>query len=66
MRLDTEMTRDQAIDRFNEDMSNSIDDGDRNYATMLLAKRIGDSDKAEDLRSAWMAQYRDTLRQMSR
>lgn len=58
------MTYDEALERFNEDMSNSICDGDRKQATQWLAERIGDADKAEQFRRDWMTQYRDSMRQL--
>ena len=58
------MTHDQALERFNEDMSNALCDGDRKLATQWLAERIGDTDKAERLRRDWMAQYRASLREL--
>jgi len=58
------MTYDQALERYNEDMSNSCCDGDRKFATQLLAKRIDDADKAERLRRDWMAQYRASMREL--
>lgn len=59
----TVWTYDEAIDRFNEDMSNSCDDGDRKFSTSLLAQRIGDGTKAETLRRDWMAQQRQAARE---
>ena len=58
------MTYDEAIERFNIDMSNSIDSGDRKFATKLLAQRIGDKEKAERLRRDWMEQQRQSQREM--
>jgi hypothetical protein len=60
------MDYDKAIDRFNEDMSNSVYDSDRKLATQWLAERIGDADKAERLRRDWMAQYWATARESRR
>lgn len=58
------MTHQEAIDRFNEDMSNSIYDSDRKMATQWLSERIGDADKAERLRRDWMEQYRASMREL--
>jgi hypothetical protein len=58
------MTYDQALEQFNDDMSNSCCDGDRKFATQLLAKRIDDADKAERLRRDWMSQYRASMRDL--
>ena len=49
----TDWTFVEAIDRFNADMSNSCDDGDRKLATTLLAKRLGDTERAAQLRREW-------------
>ena len=62
--LEPTMTYDQALERFNEDMSNSCCDGDRELATQLLAKRIDDAGKAERLRRDWMTQYRASMRDL--
>ena len=59
----TDWTEDEAIDRFNEDMSNSICDGDRKFSTSLLANRLGDAERAERLRRDWMAQQRHAARE---
>lgn len=60
----TTFTYDQAVERFNEDMSNSICDGDRKMATTWLAERINNTDRAEVLRRDWMIQYRQSMRQL--
>jgi hypothetical protein len=60
------MDYDTALERFNEDMSNSICDGDRKFSTKLLADRIGDAKKAECLRRDWMEQYRQAQRELSK
>jgi hypothetical protein len=60
----TEWTEDEAIERFNEDMSNSIDYGDRKFSTELLAKRLGDSERAERMCHDWMAQQRQVAREV--
>lgn len=59
------MTQQEAIERFNEDMSNCIYDEDRKMATQWLAERIGDAGKAERLRRDWMAQYRASMRELA-
>jgi hypothetical protein len=61
----TNFTYDQAVERFNEDMSNSICDGDRKMATQWLAERINDTDRAERLRRDWMIQYRQSMRELA-
>jgi hypothetical protein len=58
--IKTQWTDDEAIERFNEDMSNSICDGDRKNATAWLAKRIDNPERAERLRRDWMAQHRQS------
>ena len=55
---------DEAIESFNIDMSNSCDDGDRKFATGLLAKRLGDVERAERLRRDWMTQERQAAREV--
>lgn len=60
----TEWTDDEAIERFNDDMSNSIDYGDRKFSTKLLADRIGDAERAERLCRDWMAQQRQAAREV--
>lgn len=60
------MDYDTALERFNIDMSNSLCDGDRKFATRLLAKRIGDARKAEQFRRDWMIQYRESMRELAR
>jgi hypothetical protein len=60
----TDFTYDQAVERFNEDMSNSICDGDRKNSTQWLAERISDTECAERLRRDWMIQFRQTLREL--
>ena len=62
--LEPTMTYDQALERFNDDMSNSCCDGDRKLATQWLAERIDDADKAERLRRDWMSQYRASMRDL--
>lgn len=57
------MTYDEALDRFNDEMSNAVTDKDRTDATTDLAIRIGDAHKAESLRDAWMQQYNESLRE---
>jgi len=59
------MNYDQALERFNEDMSNALCDGDRKLATQWLAERIGDVDKAERMRRDWTAQYRASMRELN-
>ena len=59
----TEWTEDEALERFNEDMSNSIDYGDRKFSTELLAKRLHDVERAERLSRDWMAQQRHAARE---
>jgi len=58
-------TYDQAVERFNEDMSNSICDGDRKMATQWLAERINDAERAERLRRDWMVQFRQSMRELA-
>jgi hypothetical protein len=60
----TEWADDEAIERFNEDMSNSIDYSDRKFSTELLAKRLGDAARAERLCRDWMAQQRQAAREV--
>jgi hypothetical protein len=59
----TEWTEGEALERFNEDMSNSIDYGDRKFSTELLAKRLGDAARAERLSRDWMTQQRQAARE---
>ena len=61
----TNFTYDQSVERFNEDMSNSICDGDRNWSTKWLAERINDMDRAERLRRDWMIQFRQSMRELA-
>ena len=61
----TNFTYDQAVERFNEDMSNSICDDDRKMATTWLAERINNTDRAERLRRDWMIQYRQSMNQLA-
>jgi hypothetical protein len=58
-------TYDQAVERFNEDMSNSLCDGDRKMSTQWLAERINDAERAENLRRDWMLQFRQSMRQLA-
>lgn len=58
------MTYDEALERFNEEMSNACCASDRKQATKQLAKIIGDAAKAERLRRDWMDQYRATNQEM--
>jgi len=51
-----ELAEDDAIERFHRDMSNSICDGDRKWATKWLAERINDPVRAERMRRDWMLQ----------
>lgn len=60
----TDWTYDEAIERFNEDMSNAIDYGDRKFATSLLATRIADTERADRLSRDWVAQQRQTAREV--
>ena len=60
----TQMTYDQALEQFNLDMSHSINNADRAFATYLLAKRIGDAARAERIAEAWMIQHHRTLRDL--
>ena len=59
------MDYDQALERFNEDMSNAICDGDRKQAMQWLAERIGDAEKAERMRRDWMAQFRASMKELA-
>jgi hypothetical protein len=61
----TTFTYDQAVERFNEDMSNSICDGDRKNSTKWLAERINDAERAERLRRDWMVQFRQSMRELA-
>ena len=61
----TTYTYDQAVEKFNEDMSNSICDGDRKMSTQWLAKRINDTNRAEVLRRDWMIQFRQSMRELA-
>ena len=61
----TTFTYDQAVERFNEDMSNSICDGDRKNSTKWLAERINDTERAERLRRDWMIQFRQSMRELA-
>jgi len=60
----TQMTHDQALEQFHLDMSHSICSADRQFATYLLAKRIGDAARAERIAEAWMIQHHRTLRDL--
>lgn len=53
-----EQTRDEAIDQFNERMSNSCTAADREHATRLLAQRLCSMADARRLCRDWMAQQR--------
>ncbi len=61
----TTFTYDQAVEQFNEDMSNSICDGDRKMSTHWLAERINDAQRAERLRRDWMVQFRQSMRELA-
>jgi hypothetical protein len=61
----TTFTYDQAVERFNEDMSNSICDSDRKNSTKWLAERINDAERAERLRRDWMMQFRQSMRELA-
>ena len=58
------MTHDQALEHFHLDMSHSICDSDRKFAIHLLAKRIGDAERAKRMAEAWMIQHQQTLREL--
>ena len=58
----SEFSEDQAIDAFNADMSNACDASDREFATKMLAQRIGDKARAVAMRQAWMLQQRQAAR----
>lgn len=58
------MTHEQALEQFNLDMSHSINHADRQFAIGLLAKRIGDAERAKRMADAWMIQHRQTLREL--
>jgi hypothetical protein len=54
-----------ALERFNEDMSHALCDGHRNAATAMLAVRIGNQNRADDFRKAWMQQHRESVRELN-
>lgn len=51
-----EQTRDEAIEQFNENMSNACTDADRAEATRLLAGRLCSMADAQRLCQDWYAQ----------
>lgn len=64
----TEWTEDQAIERFNDDMSNATDSGDRKLAAHWLAHRLEQTgmtktratERAAAMKSAWLEQLRNS------
>ncbi len=66
-----EWTEDEAIERFNEDMSNSICDGDRKMATRWFTQRLEkagvdfSSERVGKTYSAWMEQFWKTKRELA-
>lgn len=56
MSTQAEQTRDEAIEQFNERMSNAITAADREEATRLLAGRLCSMADAQRLCRDWMAQ----------
>jgi hypothetical protein len=58
-----ELTRDQAIDQFNEDMSNACTKADRDEATSALAGRINSMADAQRLCGDWLAQQQQAARE---
>ena len=59
-----EQARDEAIEQFNEEMSNACDNFDRLLAETKLSERIGSATEAHQLRRDWMAQQRQAAREM--
>ena len=53
-----EQIRDEAIEQFNERMSNACGQADRDRATKLLAQSLGSAAAAQRLRQDWMAQQK--------
>lgn len=59
-----EQTRDEAIDQFNERMSNACTAADRAEATRLLAGRLCSMADAQRLCRDWMAQQQQAAREV--
>ena len=58
------LTADEAIECFNEDMSNAVTTAQRDQATRILGRRLGDHERAQDCRDAWMGQHNATEREI--
>ncbi len=58
-----EQTRDEAIEQFNERMSNACTQADRDHATRLLAQRLCSMADAQRLCRDWMAQQDQAARE---
>ena len=58
-----EQTRDEAIEQFNERMSNACTAADREHATLLLAQRLCSMTDAQRLCRDWMAQQEQAARE---
>ena len=56
------LIEDHAIETFNIEMSNSVEDDDRKKAMANLAQYVGVS-KAKQMRDAWMIQFRQACRE---
>ena len=63
-RTQAEQTRDEAIEQFNEDMSNACTDADRKQATWALAERLCSMAEAQRLCRDWMAQQDQAAREV--
>ena len=64
MTTQAEQTRDEAIEQFNERMSNACTKADRDEAVRLLAGRLCSMADAMRLHEAWMAQQHQAAREM--
>jgi len=65
----TTFTYDQAVERFNEDMSKPNSSCSRKRGpswpiSRELAERINDAQRAERLRRDWMVQFRQFMREL--
>jgi hypothetical protein len=58
-----EQTRDEAIEQFNDRMSNACTQADRDEATRLLAGRLCSMADAQRLCRDWMTQQRQAARE---
>jgi hypothetical protein len=59
-----EQARDDAIDQFNDEMSNACTNSDRSAALLRLAHMLGNGPEAGRLFTAWMLQHDQSLREV--